>query len=79
MTLVAIDIYNLLQYIKKISAAHPKDHIYLHMFYSRNSGMDSRQAILPDALWVNANLFHTDLCRDPEHRDVKSSSKTHAM
>jgi hypothetical protein len=32
--------------------------------------MESRQAILPDALRVNANLFQTDLCRDPEHRDV---------
>jgi hypothetical protein len=26
---------------------------------------DSHQAILPDALRVNANLFQTDLCRDP--------------
>ena len=34
--------------------------------------MDSRQAILPDALRVNANLFQTDLCRDPDHRDVQT-------
>ena len=26
--------------------------------------MDSHQAILPDALRVNANLFLTDLCRN---------------
>ena len=31
---------------------------------------ESRQAILPDALRVNVCLFQTDLCRDPEHRDV---------
>ena len=31
--------------------------------------MDSRQAILPDALRVNANLFQTDLCRNPESMD----------
>jgi hypothetical protein len=37
---------------------------------NRHHGMESRQAILPDALRVNANLFQTDLCRDPEHRDV---------
>jgi hypothetical protein len=28
--------------------------------------MDSHQAIQPDALRVNANLFQTDLCRNPE-------------
>ena len=38
---------------------------------SRHTGMDSRQAILPDALRVNANLFLTDLCRYPGRRDVK--------
>ena len=32
--------------------------------------MDSRQAILPVALRVNANLFQTDLCRNPEYKDV---------
>jgi len=32
--------------------------------------MDSRQAILPAALRVNANLFQTDLCRNPEYKDV---------
>ena len=31
--------------------------------------MDSRQAILPDALRVNANLFQTDLCRNPVAMD----------
>jgi len=39
----------------------------------RHPGRDSRQAILPDALRVNANLFQTDLCRDPVHRDVKNT------
>jgi len=37
----------------------------------RRSGRDSRQAILPDAPWVNANLFQTDLCRNPEAKDSK--------
>ena len=37
---------------------------------SRHPGMDSRQAILPAALRVNANLFQTDLCRDPVYKDV---------
>jgi hypothetical protein len=32
--------------------------------------MDSRQAILPDTLRVNANLFQTDFCRYPGYRDV---------
>ena len=32
--------------------------------------MDLRQAILPVALRVNANLFQTDLCRNPEYKDV---------
>ena len=32
--------------------------------------MDSRQATLPVALRVNANLFQTDLCRDPVYKDV---------
>jgi len=31
--------------------------------------MDSRQAFLPDALRVNANLFQTDLCRNPGSMD----------
>ncbi len=35
----------------------------------RHTGRDSRQAILPDALRVNANLFQTDLCRNPEAKD----------
>ena len=35
----------------------------------RRSGMDTCQAILPDALRVNANLFQTDLCRNQEAAD----------
>jgi hypothetical protein len=31
--------------------------------------MDSRQAIVPVALRVNANLFQTDLCQNPESMD----------
>ena len=31
--------------------------------------MDSHQAIQPDALRVNANLFQTDLCRNPGAMD----------
>ncbi len=38
---------------------------------SRHTVMDSHQAILPDALRVNADLFLTDLCRYPGRRDVK--------
>ena len=37
---------------------------------ARHSGRDSHQAILPDALRVNANLFQTDLCRNPDYMDV---------
>ena len=40
------------------------------IFQDRHSGMDSHQAILPDALRVNANLFQTDLCRNPGYKDV---------
>ena len=32
-------------------------------------GRDSHDAILHNALWVNANLFQTDLCRDPGSKD----------
>jgi len=32
----------------------------------RRSGMNSHQAILPDALRVYANLFQTDFCGNPE-------------
>ena len=39
------------------------------IFQDRHSGRDSRQAILPDALRVNANLFQTDLCRNPDSMD----------
>ena len=39
------------------------------MFQGRHSGRDSHQAILPDALRVNANLFQTDLCRNPGSMD----------
>ena len=38
--------------------------------YSRHSGRDSRQAIPPAALRVNANPFQTDLCRNPDYMDV---------
>jgi hypothetical protein len=31
--------------------------------------MDSLRAFLPVALWVNANLFQTDLCRKPGSMD----------
>jgi hypothetical protein len=41
----------------------------INIFQDRHSGMDSRQAILPDALRVNANLFQTDLCRNPGSMD----------
>jgi hypothetical protein len=36
----------------------------------RHAGIDSHQAILPDALRVNANLFQTDMCRYPDYMDV---------
>ena len=39
------------------------------LFKDRHSGRDSHQAILPDALRVNANLFQTDLCRNPGSMD----------
>jgi len=39
------------------------------MFQDRHFGRDSRQAILPDALRVNVNLFQTDLCRNPGSKD----------
>jgi len=42
-------------------------------------GRDSHQAILPDALRVNANLFQTDLCRHPEHMDVLVSLAIHGI
>jgi hypothetical protein len=32
--------------------------------------MDSRQAVLPDALRVYANLFQTDLCWNPGYMDI---------
>ena len=32
--------------------------------------MDSHQAILPDALRVNANLFQTDLWQTPDAREA---------
>ncbi|MDD5321818.1 MAG: hypothetical protein PHD43_14660 [Methylococcales bacterium] len=41
---------------------------------NRHTGSDSRQAILPAALRVNANLFQTDLCRYLGYRDVISIS-----
>jgi hypothetical protein len=48
-----------------ISFPHRSAQLYTTLWSSRHSGMDSRQAILPDALRVNANLFQTDLCRNP--------------
>ena len=36
--------------------------------------MDSHQAILPDALRVNANPFQTDLCLYPDTMDVRFTS-----
>ena len=36
----------------------------------RHTGRDSCQAILPDTLRINANLFQTDLCRYPGHMEV---------
>jgi hypothetical protein len=36
---------------------------------NRHLARDSRQAILPVALRVNANPFQTDLCQDPEATD----------
>jgi len=35
----------------------------------RHLGRDSHDAIRHNALWVNANLFQTDLCRDPGSKD----------
>jgi hypothetical protein len=42
----------------------------INFLQDRHSGRDSRQAILPDALLVNANLFQTDLCRNPGYKKV---------
>jgi hypothetical protein len=50
-------------------ALRSKKREQLQIIHTRHPGMDSRQAILPDALRVNANLFQTDLCRDPEAMD----------
>ena len=45
-------------------------HLIIKMLQQqRHTGMDSHQAILPDALQVNANLFQTDLCRNPGAMD----------
>jgi hypothetical protein len=41
----------------------------LTIFQDRHSGLDSHQAILPDAFRVNANLFQTDLYRNPGSMD----------
>jgi len=40
----------------------------------RHSGRDSLRVVLPEALRVNANPFQTDLCRNPDHRDVQNNS-----
>jgi hypothetical protein len=49
------------------------------LFLSRHTGRDSRQAILPDALRVNANLFPTDWCRTNSpgaNWDVRSTGRS---
>ena len=49
----------------------PGAYRYTQVFRSPSCrGRDSRQAVLPDALRVNANLFQTDLCRNPGYMDV---------
>jgi hypothetical protein len=48
----------------------PQSPSFRQGFATRSTG--SRQAILPDALRVNANLFQTDLCRNPGYMDVHS-------
>ena len=51
--------------------SHAGTLIVIHKYHkARHSGRDSRQAILPAALRVNANLFQTDLCRNPGYMDV---------
>jgi hypothetical protein len=44
--------------------------IVIHI--ARHSGRDSCQTFLSGTLRVNANLFQTDLCRNPGYRDVLS-------
>ncbi|MDD5265836.1 MAG: hypothetical protein PHO08_01740 [Methylococcales bacterium] len=51
----------------------PCSSVHINLWEDRHSGRDSRQAILPDALRINANLFQTDLCRNPDYMDVHSS------
>jgi hypothetical protein len=51
----------------------------INIFQDRHSGMDSPQAILPDALRVNANLFQTDLCRNPGSMDGFESLPSMAL
>jgi hypothetical protein len=41
----------------------------IDIIQDRHSGMDSHQAILPDVLRVDVNLFQTDLCRNPDPID----------
>ncbi|WP_213069380.1 hypothetical protein [Methylomicrobium album] len=43
---------------------------YREIKSNRHLGGDSCQAFLPGPLRVNANLFQTDLCRDPDCRDA---------
>jgi hypothetical protein len=47
-------------------------------YAKRHPGRDSRWAILPNGLRVNANLFPTDLCRDQKAMDgnVKTGHKS---
>jgi hypothetical protein len=42
---------------------------------SRHLGRDSCQAVLPGPLRVNANLFQTDLCRDPRLHGCRSNCR----
>ena len=53
-------------FLNPLTPALPQD---IGIYTVRHLGMDSCQAILPDTLRVNANLFHTDLYRDPEAMD----------
>ena len=55
----------------KITASQSVALVVIHKYHkARHSGMDSRQAILPDALRVNANPLPADLCRNPGYMDV---------
>ena len=54
-----------------LTRSHAAAPIVIHKRHeARHSCRDSCQAILPDTLRVNANLFQTDLCRNPDYMDV---------